>query len=400
MIIDELAPLLCDAPFRNMNFNLLADAVNALYDEEATLDDVLSKSLDTFQGSMASFTRCVEGCSANTHDPVSAACNILVRLFESTVEHEQSAKIEPFAFDEAAVILRETEHLARTVKVTSDKALESLRVAATRCGIPAPAYSSNLSSNNSVTEVAQAARDGISALNEALGVFLKDAVRLFDVRIVAPVEIEKRLNTCHEQWHVFSASQRQQVSLCVAAELQCRLEWKWFASFLNDIRGSGALNVADDYALPFEQQWLRNWNRRREALQDQFSLVSETILSAAKTVVAKFPVDEATPETSFVLDLRAKQPLTTDFKFVKTQRVQRPEQFQVAHRQAIRRPLESLRKALEFSAPSPMLTVVTVVPECNPPQLVQPVAHQILHRPSSRTATRGGDSPLVVRRLS
>ncbi|CUG93412.1 Hypothetical protein, putative [Bodo saltans] len=388
-----------------MNFNLLTDAVLALYDDAELLarDDIIAKSLDTFQGSMATFSRCVENCGANTHDPVSAACNILIRLFESTVEREASLKVEPFALDEVAVVLRETEHLARTVTSSCDLALESISVAATRCGIPSRMQpASILSDNNSVTDMAQTARDRIARLNEALGLFLKDAVRLFDVRVVASVEIEKKLVTCLSQWQSFSPSQQQQISQCVAAELQCRLEWKWFSSFSKDLRSSGASD--DTCFLRYEQEWLKNWNRRREALQDQFALSADSVLAAARVAIAKFPSDDVSHEATFILGFDVRNHSDSELRFVKLRQGNRLDspQSSVSQRQAIRRPRENLRRALEYSSPSPLLTVVSVAPDCDPPMPAQQNSLKVLRRPSSRPSQKnpGDPSPLVVRRIN
>jgi hypothetical protein len=385
-----------------MNFNLLTDAVLALYDDVELLarDEVLAKSLDTFQGSMAAFSRCVENCGMNVHDPVSAACNILTRLFESTVEHETSTKIEPFAFDEAAVVLRETEHLARIVTTSCDLALESICVAAARCGVPAPIPAVSRCSNDSVTDMAQAAREKITSLNDVLGVFLKDAVRLFDVRVVAPVEIEKKLGFCLSQWQSFSASQQQQISQCVAAELQCRLEWKWFSSFSKELLGEVG-SSASAYCVRFEQEWLKNWNRRREALQDQFSFAADFVLVAARSAIAKFPDGDVTHEPSFTLEPNARSHVDSGLRFVKLPHYTGLDQAHntSSQRQAIRRPREKLRRALEYSSPSPMLTVVSLTPECEPPSPVQVLSHQVLRQPKSRSNHSREPSPLFVRKL-
>lgn len=393
-----------------MDLNCIVDAVHALYDDAALLsrDVILAQSLETFRGSMAAFTRCIEMCGSSPQEPNCAACNILVRLFDVTVERENSMKQEPFAFDETAVVLREAEHLARVVKASCDAALESIVVSASKCGIPAPTQRLKAihHSNGSITEMSHSARESVAALQDSLGVFLKDVVKQYDVRIIAPVEVEKKLAVCVDQWNCFDSQQQQEISQCVAAELQCRLEWKWFSALSKELNViAGGAGIHHDFVLDFEQAWLRSWNRRREGLQDQFSLLAHSTLLAARSAVARFPKEDVLiPDSHFVLDMK-EQPPSQPIENRPVRLKQRESTVRdrlvsaTARQQATRRPREALRRALDFSSPSAMLTVVSVNPDCDPlppPQSTTPVIRQA---PRSRNLHQGDPGPLVIYKL-
>lgn len=274
----------------------LVDAVSNLCAQESQ-DDELQHSLSFFKGSMSSLVSCLRSCCREPNDQISAACSILVRLFNVSLQSSEREKVEPFEFDEVAIALRESDALVLKVQRFCSEIDASLSTVAKRCGMSLNyeehSIKNELIADASRTSTIHLASTSLTTVANQLGLFFSDTVRLHRTRFVESVEIEKRLAFCSASWEHFNSLQRQRIGECVAAELQCRLEQRWVSQFLDYVQQK----FADaNLVRSFELVWHREWNKKREVIQDRLLLEADAVLAAAKDAVKQFPVSLVVPE--------------------------------------------------------------------------------------------------------
>jgi hypothetical protein len=189
-------------------------------------------------------------------------------------------------------------------------------------------------------------------------------------RLVAGIEIEKKLQFCSDNWRHLSKLHRQQVGECVASEVQCRLERRWFSQFISQLESK--IPMQQDVVNLFESSWSKEWNKRLDMTRDRFGRVCEQVIEIVKEILAVLPVSHeedgdlhdffvlpqhrelATPS----LDLTAVASRLIPKANVKV----RPSSSMsiAATREAIRRPKETMSRILNDPRPPSILTIVDI----------------------------------------